>query len=137
MSDSIVKQVAQKKQLGDFTKHDKLRFRAYQFTIEEIFTILQTELDDLPEPDLQEYKRGLNEIGGGFYDLYTSSISGALKKDIIQPLLDKAGTKLSTAISFKSQGREEEYLDRLKECRSLLFDLKEYLMTINFDKPSS
>jgi hypothetical protein len=133
----IIERIAQKPELklANYENEPKLKFKLYMLTIEEIFSILQKELDEgIEEPTILDFKKALNDIAGGFYYLYRSDISNKLKKDTIQPLIDKASNKLGPALSFKKEGKLEEYLNQLTDCRYLLFELDEYLITITFSE---
>lgn len=135
----IIKRVAEKPGLADFDKDEKLKYEVYKLTIEEILNILENEdLDSISLKDLQDYKKGLNEIERGFFAFYRGSIvkGKGLEPKVIQPLIDQPGTKLTMAASFKKDRNEEECLNKLKECRLLLFQLVEHLRAIKLEASS-
>ena|SRR2546428_5393300 len=132
----IINEVANKKELAQFKeKDDRYKYELYKLTIKEIFKILEgnqegsVALDEIDLKDLQDYKKGLQEIESGFYALYSGGkVTGrGLEPKTIQPMIDQAGTKLTMAAKFKAKGEEEECLNKLKEGRLLLFHLVEHL----------
>lgn len=120
---------------------DKVRYLLYKLTIKVIFDILtgsqdgSVDLDELTPEDLRDYKNGLEEIGASFYDLYSrGKVKGrGLEPNIIQPLIDQAGTKLTMAAKYKDKGDEERCLDKLKEGRFQLFHLVEHLKAVRLE----
>jgi hypothetical protein len=146
INDDIINKVIKDHQnLADFKNNPELKFEVYKLAIEIIFNTLKDEkkLRTLPLKSLEVYDEGLGEIAGGFFDLYRSSlISNKLKREKIQPLIDDANRKLSTAISFiqgdsmaELKGSDlDECLGYIMICRSKLFELHEYLITIQFNK---
>ena len=73
-------------------------------------------MKEYPNATLLDFKKALNEIAGAFYDLYRSPIIGnKLKRDKIQPLINKASNKLGPALAFKKEGKLEEYLNQLTD----------------------
>lgn len=133
--EGIIDRIAREKGLIDFENKPERRFKLYRFTIQEIFSILQKELDKgIPNATLLDFKKALNEIAGSFYDLYRDSIIGKkLKRDKIQPLINKASNKLEPALAFKKEGKLEEYLNQLTDLRDLLYELDEYLITVQLN----
>lgn len=133
--ESIIDRIAREKGLTDFENKPERRFKLYRFTIQEIFSILQKELDKgIPNATLLDFKKALNEIAGSFYDLYRDSIIGKkLKRDKIQPLINQASNKLEPALAFKKEGKLEEYLNQLTDLRDLLYELDEYLITVQLN----
>ena len=133
--EGIIDRIARQKGLADYKINPELRFKLYMFTIQEIFSILQKNLDEgIPDATLLDFKKALYDIAGGFYYLYRSPISNKLKMDTIQPLIDEASNILGPALAFKKEGKLKKYLNELTDCRKLLFKLDEYLITITFSE---
>lgn len=134
VENGIIERTAQKPELGlaGYKDNPRLKFKLFMAVIEGIFAILQKELDEgIEEPTLLEFKKALNQIAGSFYDLYRDpSIGNKLIRKEIQPLINKASNKLEPALAFKKEGKLEEYLNQLTDLRDLLYELDEYLITV-------
>lgn len=137
----IINEVAKKPELANLEKNDRYRYELYKLTIKEIFKILEgnqegsVSLDEIRLEDLQDYKKGLEQIGSGFYALYRGGkVKGrGLEPTTIQSMIDRPGTKLTRAAELKAQGEEEECINKLKEGRLLLFLLVEHLEAVKLE----
>ena len=120
---------------------DKVRYQLYKLTIEEIFDILagspdgRVDLGELTLDDIRDYKDALAEIRTGFYDFYKrGKIKGrGLEPPIVQPMIDRASTKLTMAAKFKRRGDEEGCLTKLSEGCLELFNLVEHLKAVRLE----
>jgi hypothetical protein len=141
----IITEQATTNGLTAYENDDKVRYQLYKLTIQVIFDILKGSqkrgigLDQIDFDDLQRYKEGLEEIASEFYGIRGIISSRRSNPDSIQELIDQASTKMTRAASLKEKGKEEECLDKLKECRLKLFHLVEYLETVTIEdnKPPS
>jgi hypothetical protein len=137
----VLKAHSDDKTLVDFKKDPehkkdpKFTFYVYKLKIEEIFNLLRddTKLREFPPKSLEEYETDLNEMAGGFYNLYGKPGFGTLSLKDTQVLIDEASTQLSTAIDYQGEKKMEMYLRHLKNCRGQLFLLQGQLEAVRFD----